>query len=58
MLAPGLDLVTVTGDRLRSLANARLGADKVKRDLLRALAAFDIRGVLVFMDARYNTRTL
>jgi len=58
MLSPGPDLVTVPRDRLRTLGYARLGADKVKRDLLGALAAVHVVQVLVFMDAMYNTRTL
>ena len=58
MFAPGLDLVPVARNRLSQAIDTRFGADKVERDLLRALAAFDIRGVLVFMDAMYNTRTL
>jgi hypothetical protein len=49
VLAPGFDPVTVTGDRLRTLANARLGADKVKRDLLRAFTPVNVGDILVLI---------
>jgi hypothetical protein len=37
--------------------DARLGADKVKGDLLGPLAAVHVVQVLVFMDTMYNTST-
>ena len=58
MLAPGPNLVTMTGDGLCTLADARLGADKVKRDLLGTLPAPYVIDVLVFVDAICNTAFL
>lgn len=58
MLAPGLDHVAVTGDRLRTLENACLSTDKVKRDLLRALTIMYVVEVLIVVNAIYNTTSL
>jgi hypothetical protein len=58
MLAPGLDLEAVSGNGLGVAPDSRLGTDKVKGDLLGALAAVDVAGVLVLMDPMYRTGTL
>jgi hypothetical protein len=58
MLAPGLDLVAVTGDGLGLTIDAGLGAHKVKGDLLGALAAVDVVEVLVIMDTMCNRISL
>ena len=55
VFAPGLDLVLVSRNGLGTAEYAGLGADKVERDLLRALAAFHIGRILVFIDAMCNS---
>lgn len=58
MFSPDFNLVAVAGEGLDLAIDAGFGLDKVKGELLGALATVDVGRVLVFMDAMCNSASL